>query len=84
MSEDLISKLPQNDSDKLTLILANMAKLQEGVVALGTDIRTLRVDVLDHSSQLYNALLDIQVQHRDLHHRLTRLELGNNPPNSQT
>ena len=81
MSEDLTKKQPQSADEKLTLILANIAKLQEGQRATGTDIRSLRQDIF---SVLNGTLLDIQVAQRDLHDRLNRLELSGNPPNSQT
>ena len=81
MNEDLTKQQPQNDSETLTLIEGNLAKLQEGQLALGTDIRSLRRDIF---SVLNSTLLDIQVEHRDLHERLSRLELSNNPSNSQT
>ena len=81
MNEDLTKQQPQNDSETLTLIEGNLAKLQEGQLALGTDIRSLRRDIF---SVLNSTLLDIQVEHRDLHERLSRLELSNNPLNSQT
>ena len=81
MNEDLTKQQPQNDSETLTLIEENLAKLQEGQLALGTDIRSLRRDIF---SVLNSTLLDIQVEHRDLHERLSRLELSNNPSNSQT
>ena len=72
---------PQNDSETLTLILANMTNLQEGQRALGTDVRSLRQDIF---SLVSKTLLDIQVEQRDFHDRLNRLELDTNPPNSQT
>lgn len=81
MSEDLTTKLPQNDSETLTLILANIAQLQEGQLAIGTDIRALRRDIF---SLINGTLLDIQVEQRELHDRLSRLELNPNPKNSQT
>ena len=81
MNEALTKQQPQNDSETLTLIEGNLAKLQEGQLALGTDIRSLRRDIF---SVLNSTLLDIQVEHRDLHERLSRLELSNNPSNSQT
>lgn len=81
MSEDLSKKQPQSDNETLTLILANIAKLQEGQQATGTDLRALRQDIF---SLLSGTLMDIQVAQRDLHDRLNRLELNPNPPNSQT
>jgi hypothetical protein len=82
MSEDRTTEIPQNDSETLTRILANVAQLQEGQLGIGTDIRALRRDIF---SAINGTLLDIQVEQRDLHDRLSRLELSNsNPPNSQT
>lgn len=112
MSEDLTKKLPQSDSEKLTLILvtveklserveklearrydtrpiwenvlADMAHLQEGQLALGTEIRAMRRDIFNRFVVLNNTLLDIRADHHDLHERVSRLELGHRPPNSET
>ena len=136
MSEDLTKKLPETDSQKLTLILtsvqeltgrvesaeslrpllhkvvddisqlregqielrtdisqlregqidlrADNLQLQEGQRALSTEIRALRRDIDHRFGDVYTKLIEIQVDHRDIHDRVTRLELNSSPPNTQT
>ena len=150
MSEDLTQKLPQSDSEKLTLILTNVqaltgrvesleslrplmhkvvddvsqlrtdvSHLREGQVELRTDVSQLRADVsrlregqveigadilklqegqtsvslevralrrdIDHQfDNLYTKLAHMEVHDRDVHDRVTRLELNSSPPNTQT
>ena len=122
MSEDLTKKLPETDSQKLTLILAgvqaltgrvesaeslrpllhkvvddisqlregqselrtDISQLHEGQRALSTEVRALRRDIDHQFGNVYTKLIDIEVDHRDVHDRVTRLELNSCPPNTQT
>lgn len=122
MSADLTKKLPETDSEKLTLILtgvraltarvenaeslrpllhkvmddvsllregqteirAEVLKLEEGQRALGSEFRAMRRDVDHRFNLLYDKLVEINVDQGDLHNRVSRLELGQNPPNTQT
>ena len=122
MSADLTKKLPERDSEKLTLILtgvraltgrvenaeslrpllhkvmddvslsregqteirAEVLKLEEGQRALGSEFRAMRRDVDHRFNLLYDKLVEINVDQGDLHNRVSRLELGQNPPNTQT
>lgn len=136
MSADLTKKLPETDSEKLTLILtgvraltgrvenaeslrpllhkvmddvsqlgegqtevrADISQLREGQTeiraevlklgeaqrALGSEFRAMRRDVDHRFDLLYDKLVEINVDQGDLHNRVSRLELGQNPPNTQT
>ena len=108
MSEDLTKKLPETDSEKLTLILTtvqaltgrvesaeslrpflhkvvdDISQLREGQRALSTEVRALRRDIDHQFGNLYRKLVDIEIDHRDIHDRVTRLELNSTPPNTQT
>ena len=98
MSQDLANKLPETDSEKLTLILtsvqalrpiwqqvvADILQLQEGQRALSTEVRAMRRDIDQRFGLLYDKLVDIEIDHRDIHDRVTRLELNANPPNAKT
>ena len=154
MSEDLTKKLPQSDSEKLTLILttvqsltvrsdnidsrlgrveqtvhdtrpilqqvvtdigqlreglgqlreglgqlregqaqlregqiearAEILQLHEGQRALTTEVRALRRDIDHRFGDVYTKLVQIEIDHRDVHDRVTRLEFNSNPPNTQT
>jgi hypothetical protein len=143
MSEDLKNKLPETDSEKLTLILTtvqtltgrvesaeslrpllhkvvddisqlregqlelrtdisklhegqsklregqielrtDILKLQEGQSSLSTEVRALRRDIEHQFSNVHTDLIMIKVDHRDVHDRVTRLELSTTPPNTET
>ena len=75
-----ISQLREGQLEARTDIL----KLQEGQSALSTEIRALRRDVDHQFGNMYGKLVDIEIDHRDIHDRVTRLELNTNPPNTQT
>ena len=62
----------------------DILQLHEGQRALSTEVRALRRDVDHQFGNLYGKLVDIEIDHRDIHDRVTRLELNSNPPNSQT
>jgi chromosome segregation ATPase len=75
-----ISKLREGQIESRTDIL----QLLEGQRALSTEVRALRRDI-DHSfGNVYTKLVEIEIDHRDVHDRVTRLELNTNPPNTQT
>ena len=61
---------------------ADILKLHEGQSALSTEVRALRRDIDHQFNNLHMKLVDIEIDHRDIHDRVTRLEL--NPPNTQT
>jgi hypothetical protein len=63
---------------------ADILKLHEGQRALSTEIGALRRDVDHQFGNLYTKLVEIEIEHRDVHDRVTRLELNTNPPNTQT
>jgi hypothetical protein len=144
MSQDLANKLPETDSEKLTLILtsvqalrpiwqqvvadilqlqegqralstevlqlqegqralsteilqlqegqralstevrADILQLQEGQRALSTEVRAMRRDMDNRFSVMYGMLGEIQMDDRNIHERVSRLELNANPPNSET
>jgi hypothetical protein len=65
-------------------IRAEVLKLEEGQRALGSEFRAMRRDVDHRFNLLYDKLLEINVDRSDLHNRVSRLELGQNPPNTQT
>ena len=73
-----ISKLREGQIESRTDIL----KLQEGQGALSTEVRALRRDIDHQFANVYTKLVEIEVDHRDIHDRVTRLEL--NPPNTRT
>ena len=77
---DDIAQLREGQIEMRTDIL----QLHEGQRALSTEIRALRRDVDHQFGNLYGKLVDIEIDHRDIHDRVTRLELSTNPPNSQT
>lgn len=63
---------------------ADILQLHEGQRSLSTEVRALRRDVDHQFGNLYRKLVDIEIEHRDIHDRVTRLELNSTPPNSQT
>jgi|GEM_PF-1965234 len=65
-------------------VRADISQLREGQRALSTEVRALRRDVDHQFGNLYSKLVVIEVDHRDIHDRVTRLELNTNPPNTQT
>jgi hypothetical protein len=65
-------------------IRAVVLQLEEGQRALGSEFRAMRRDVDHRFNLLYDKLLEINVDRSDLHNRVSRLELGQNPPNTQT
>ena len=75
-----ISKLRDGQIELRTDIL----KLQESQSALSTEVRALRRDIEHQFSNVHTDLIMIKVDHRDVHDRLTRLELSSTPPNTQT
>jgi len=77
---DDISQLREGQIELRTDIL----QLQEGQRALSTEVRALRRDIDHQFSNVYTKLIEIEVDHRDVHDRVTRLELNSSPPNTQT
>jgi hypothetical protein len=77
---DDVSQLREGQSE----IRAEVLKLEEGQRALGSEFRAMRRDVDHRFNLLYDKLLEINVDRSDLHNRVSRLELGQNPPNTQT
>jgi len=75
-----ISKLREGQIESRTDIL----QLLEGQRALSTEVRALRRDVDHQFGNVYTKLVEIEIDHRDVHDRVTRLELNTNPPNTQT
>jgi len=81
MSQDLANKLPETDSEKLTLILtsvqalrpiwqqvvADILQLQEGQRALSTEVRAMRRDMDNRFSVMYGMLSEIQMDDRNIH-----------------
>ena len=65
-------------------IRADILQLQEGHSALSTEVRALRRDIDHQFGNLYGKLVDIEIEHRDIHDRVTRLEINRIPPNTQT
>ena len=63
---------------------AEILQLREGQRALSIEVRALRRDTDHQFGNLYAKLVDIEIDHRDVHDRVTRLELNQNPPNTQT
>ena len=63
---------------------SEVLQLHEGQRALSTEVRALRRDVDNRSSDIYGKLASIQGDHCDIHDRVTRLELNSTPPNTQT
>ena len=63
---------------------ADILQLHEGQKALSTEVRALRRDIDHQFGNLYGKLVDIEIEHRDIHDRVTRLEINSNPPNTQT
>lgn len=63
---------------------ADILQLHEGQRALSTEVRALRRDIDHQFGNLYGKIVDIEIDHRDIHDRVTRLELNSNPPNTQT
>jgi chromosome segregation ATPase len=63
---------------------ADVLKLEEGQRALSTEVRALRRDIDHQFSNVHTKLIEIGIDHRDMHDRVTRLELNTNPPNTQT
>jgi hypothetical protein len=59
-------------------------QLQRGQELLTAEVRSVRRDVDSRVGGIYGMLSEIQVDHRDLHTRLTHLELNANPPNTRT
>lgn len=62
----------------------DVLKLQEGQRALSTEVRALRRDIDHQFSNVHTKLIEIEVDHRDIHDRVTRLELNSSPPKHQT
>jgi outer membrane murein-binding lipoprotein Lpp len=65
-------------------VVGDIAHLQEGQEALRTEVRAMRRDIYYRFSILNDTLLAIQADDRDIHDRVSRLELSNHAPNSQT
>ena len=63
---------------------ADILQLNEGQRALSTEVRALRRDIDHRFGDVYTKLVQIEIDHRDVHDRVTRLELNSNPPNTQT
>ena len=63
---------------------AEILQLHEGQRALSTEVRALRRDIDHRFGDVYTKLVQIEIDHRDVHDRVTRLELNSNPPNTQT
>ena len=77
---DDISQLRQGQVEARAEIL----QLQEGQRALSTEVRALRRDIDHQFSNVHSKLIEIEIDHRDVHDRVTRLEFNSNPPNTQT
>ena len=75
-----ISQLREGQVEVRTDIL----QLHEGQRALSTEVRALRRDIDHQFGNVYTKLVEIEIDHRDIHDRVTRLELNSNPPNTQT
>ena len=63
---------------------AEILQLHEGQRALSTEVRALRRDIDHQFGNVHTKLIEIEIDHRDMHDRVTRLELNQNPPNTQT
>ena len=63
---------------------ADILQLQEGQRALSTELRAMRRDMDNRFGLIYGKLHETDIDDRNLHERVTRLELNANPPNSQT
>jgi hypothetical protein len=74
--------LQEGLSSLRTEVRADILKLQEGQKTLSTEVRALRRDVENRFGVLYDNITQTKIHNRDLHDRVTRLELD--PPNSQT
>ncbi len=82
-----LSRVEQTVDDTRSVlqeVRADILKLHEGQRAVSTDVRALRRDMDNRSGVIYGMLSEIQSDDRDLHERVTRLELYANTPNSQT
>ena len=62
----------------------DVLQLHEGQRALSTEVRALRRDVDNRFGELYGKLTHMQIDHRDVHDRVTRLELNSTPTNTET
>ncbi|HXQ72359.1 MAG TPA: hypothetical protein VN844_17820 [Pyrinomonadaceae bacterium] len=63
---------------------AEILQLHEGQRALSTEVRALRRDIDHQFGNVHTKLIEIEIEHRDIHDRVTRLELNSTPPNTQT
>ena len=63
---------------------AEILQSYEGHRALSTEVRALRRDIDHQFGNIHTKLMEIEIDHRDVHDRVTRLELNQNPPNTQT
>ena len=91
MSEDLTKKLPESDSEKLTIILTDIGELKETLhnetSEIKTETREIKRSLRDLSrkqSILNDTILQVHLDLRDMDERLLAIESTHNQQNSQT
>ena len=75
-----ISQLQQGQSQ----LQQGQSQLQRSQDLLTAEVRSVRRDIDGRFGVIYGVLSEIQVDQRDLHGRLTSLELNTHPPKPQT